>query len=219
MKELLKVMLALALFFASTFLLLKLSGVLSMDDIRNTLSEAQSATPLYLALLVVLLLYADLLIAVPTMTITLLAGYFLGWSLGAAAAVTGFFLAGLTGYFISHHYGTALLTRIYKDKVKLAEIETAFERSAPWILISCRALPILPEVSCCMAGATRMRFGKFLPLFSLGTIPYALVVTYAGSLTTLERPQPAIYTAITVSLLLWTGWYMNTRNIKVGDQQ
>jgi uncharacterized membrane protein YdjX (TVP38/TMEM64 family) len=207
-KELLKIMLILALFFASTFLLLKLTGVLSLDEVHNLLVSAHQNTPLYLALLVVLLLYADLFIAVPTMTVAMLAGYFLGWPLGAAATLTGFFLAGITGYLISRRYGSALLQRIYNDSEKLVQIEHAFNHSGPWVLISCRALPILPEVSCCMAGATRMAFSKFLPLFALGSVPYALIVTYAGSVSSLERPQPAILTAIILTLLLWVGWYL-----------
>ena len=214
MRELIKLMLILGGFFLSTFVVLKLTGVLTLEQVETMLLTTQQAAPLYLALLVVVLLYADLFIAVPTMTVSLLAGYLLGWPMGAAATLVGFFLAGITGYVISHRYGTVLLQHIYKDADKLAEIESAFERSAPWVLISCRALPILPEVSCCMAGATRMRFVKFLPLFTLGTIPYALIVTYAGSVSTLERPQPAIYTAITVSLLLWGSWYLvGRRNV------
>lgn len=211
MRELIKLMLILGVFFLSTFVLLKLTGVLTLEQVRGMLIAAQQIAPVYLALLVIALLYADLFIAVPTMTVSLLAGYFLGWPLGATATLTGFFLAGITGYLISYRYGTALLRYLYKDGNKLSEIEEAFARSAPWVLISCRALPILPEVSCCMAGATRMQFVKFLPFFALGTIPYALIVTYAGSVSTPERPQPAIITAIAVSLLLWGFWYLLRR--------
>ena len=142
------------------------------------------------------------------MTVSMLAGYFLGWPLGAAATITGFFLAGFTGYLVSRRYGTALLKRIYQDAEKLDAIKRAFDTSGPWVLISCRALPSLPEVSCCMAGATRMAFRKFVPLFMLGTVPYALAVTYAGSISTLERPQPAVFIAIGVSLILWGSWYL-----------
>lgn len=211
MKELIKTMLGLALVFASTFLLLKLTGVLSLEDVRGALDAARESSPPHLALLVVLVLYADLFIAVPTMTVALLAGFVLGWPLGGAATLSGLFLAGTTGYWLSRRFGTAVLRRIYGDEEKLAEIERAFERSGPWLLISCRALPILPEVSCCLAGATHMPFKRFMPLFALGTVPYALIVTYAGSISTLERPQPAILTAIVVSMLLWASWYRLVR--------
>lgn len=211
MRELIKIMVVLTLFFLSTFVLLQLSGLLTLDEVRNILTATQQSAPLYLAILVVVLLYADLIIAVPTMTVAMLAGHFLGWPLGASVTLMGLFLAGLSGYFLSRHFGTTLLQRIYRNGDKLNEIQQAFNRSGPWVLISCRALPILPEVSCCMAGATRMEFIKFLPLFTLGTVPYALIVTYAGSVSSLERPQPAIITAITISLLLWGSWYLIVR--------
>ncbi len=208
MKELIKVMLLLALLFAATFLLLKFTGVLTLDEIRELVGAAQRTAPIYLALIVILLLFADLFVAIPTMTIAMMAGYFLGWPLGAAAVISGFFVAGTTGYAISRRYGTGLLHRIYQDKDKLDEIHDAFSKLGPWVLISCRAMPILPEVSCCMAGATRMPFYKFLTMYALGTIPYALITTYAGSVSSADEPMPAIITASTLSLLLWSFWYL-----------
>ena len=212
MKDLLKIMLVLAALFASTFVLLRLSGLLTLDDVKAMLTAAQEVHPLYLASVVILLLFADLFIAVPTMTVSIMAGFFLGWPLGAAASVSGLLLAGVTGYVISRIYGNRLLQRIYKDEVRLAEIDATFSRYGPVVLIVCRAMPILPEVSCCLAGATRMGFVKFIAMFSLGTIPYALITTYAGSVSTIDKPTPAIITAIALSLLLWSGWLLMARH-------
>ncbi len=88
-----------------------------------------------------------------------------------------------------------------------------FSLYGPAMLIVCRAMPILPEVSCCMAGATRMPFLKFFAMYSLGTIPYALITTYAGSISTLGQPTPAIMTAIIISLILWLAWYILGKRI------
>ncbi|MEW8626338.1 MAG: VTT domain-containing protein [Candidatus Thiodiazotropha sp.] len=218
MKDLIKIMLVLAALFASTFIILKLSGLLTLDDIKAMLNAAQTIHPLYLASVVILLLFADLFIAVPTMTVSIMAGFFLGWPLGAAAAVTGLLLAGVSGYVISRIYGNRLLQRIYKDEARLAEIDDTFSRYGPVVLIVCRAMPILPEVSCCLAGATRMPFAKFITMFSLGTIPYALITTYAGSVSTVDRPTPAIITAIVLSLLLWGGWLLIGRHKAVNER-
>lgn len=64
-----------------------------------------------------------------------------------------------------------------------------------------------------MAGATRMAFYKFLVMYSLGTVPYALIITYVGSTSSLQKPTPAILGAISVSLVLWISWYMLMRKI------
>jgi len=207
MKELLKAMLVLALLFASTFIIIKTAGVFTLADIEDALEQIQRLHPGYLAVTVSGLLFADLFIAIPTMTVSILAGHFLGWPMGAMAVIIGFYAAGITAYAISYFYGWRLLNRIYKAPGKLEEMHQVFSAYGPAMLIVCRAMPILPEVSCCMAGATRMPFLKFLSMYSLGTVPYALITTYAGSISTVEQPTPAIMTAIIISLLLWSVWY------------
>jgi len=214
MKDLIKIMLTLALIFASTFIIIKLTGVITIDGIKDVLAQAQQVHPVYLMAIVVALLFSDLFIAIPTMTVSIMAGYFLGWPLGAAATISGLYLAGVTGYVISRIYGYRLLSKIYPDKQRLENIHQQFSEYGPVMLIICRAMPILPEVSCCMAGATRMSFLKFLSMYSLGTLPYALVITYAGSISSLEKPTPAIITAITVSLILWLSWFFLRRKVQ-----
>lgn len=208
MKDLAKIMLVLALIFASTFIIIKTTGLITIDGIKQALEHAQQVQPAYIILIVIGLLFSDLFIAVPTMTVSILAGYFLGWPLGATASLIGFYLAGITGYAISRVYGYRLLNYIYKDQQRLDDIHKSFSEYGPVILIICRAMPILPEVSCCMAGATRMSFIKFLVMYSLGTVPYALIITYAGSTSSLEKPTPAILGAIGVSLVLWLSWFI-----------
>lgn len=215
MKDLLKAMFVLAALFASTFIVIKSTGLITLDDIQYWLEEAQKIHPAYLALVVVTLLFLDLFIAIPTMTVAILAGYFLGWPMGAAAAITGFFLAGSIGYALSRRYGWTLLHKIYKERDRLDEMHRIFSAYGPFMLIICRAMPILPEVSCCMAGATRMRFALFISMYALGTIPYALVVTYAGSISSVEQPAPAIITAILLSSGLWLMWYLLAKRIQL----
>lgn len=208
MKDLAKIMLVLALIFASTFIVIKSTGLITVEGIQDTLAHAQRIHPAYLMIIVVGLLFSDLFIAIPTMTISIMAGYFLGWPMGASATLVGLYLAGITGYAISRIYGFKLLNHIYKDQQRLADIHNNYSEYGPVILIICRAMPILPEVSCCMAGATRMSFFRFLVMYSLGTVPYALIITYAGSISSLEKPTPAILAAIGISLVLWLAWYV-----------
>lgn len=214
MKDLLKVMLVVALVFASTFIIIKATGLITLNDIKHWLEEARNIHPVYLFLLVIALLFVDLFIAIPTMTVTIMSGYFLGWQMGAIAAITGFFLAGTTGYILSRMYGWKLLHHIYKDRNRLDEMHRVFSTYGPFMLIICRAMPILPEVSCCMAGATQMKFVRFISMYVLGTVPYALIVTYAGSISSLEKPTPAIVAAILMSSGLWLMWFWLAKRVK-----
>ncbi len=215
MKDLIKIALILAAIFAATFVMVKATGLITIDGIQEALALAQQTHSAYIAAIVVGLLFSDLFIAVPTMTVSILAGFFLGWPMGAAATLAGLYLAGITGYVISRVYGFRLLNYVYNDKQRLIEIQQNFAAYGPVMLIICRALPILPEVSCCLAGATRMPFFRFLTMYSLGTIPYALIVTYSGSISSLDKPMPAILTAIGVTLTLWLSWFVFSRRTAI----
>lgn len=196
----------LAAIFASTFLILKATGVLTLQQVEDVLIAAHEIDPWILAGTVILLLFADLFVAVPTLTVTLLAGYFLGFGPGFAAAFGGLMIAGITGYGITFRFGPGLLSRIYRDEETLAEMSAVFDRYGAMVLVICRAVPILPEVSCCLAGATRMRFPKFLAAYLAGTAPYGLISAYAGSASSLSNPMLAILTAIGLSAVFFTAW-------------
>lgn len=76
MTSLIKVMLIVASIFASTFIILKVAGVLSIEQIESWLTYAKSLSPIYVGGMTILLLFADLFVAMPTLTITILSGYF-----------------------------------------------------------------------------------------------------------------------------------------------
>lgn len=211
MKQLLIIAAVLATIFASTFIIIKATGIITVDDIKHALQVASEINPWYVALAAALLLFADLFIAIPTLTVSILAGYFAGFLLGALGATTGMMLAGICGYAICRFYGPGLLLKIYKDRNKLNEMQTIFTEHGSMVLLICRAMPILPEVSCCMAGANKMPFAKFLLFYSIATIPYAFIAAYSGSQSTLADPKPAILTAIGLSGVLWASWFIFLR--------
>lgn len=211
MKQLITIALVLATLFASTFIVIKATGALTVDDIKHWLSLASEINPVYVAMVVIVLLFADLFIAVPTLTVCILSGYFLGWTTGALAAATGMFLAGVIGYWISWMFGPKLLIKIYKDPKQLAHMRDIFSEHGTSVILMCRAMPILPEVVCCLAGANKMSFLKFFTYFSISTLPYAFIAAFAGSKSSLSNPTPAILTAIGISLVLWCAWFIFLR--------
>ena len=211
MKPLIKIMLTLALFFASTFIILNSTGLITVEKIQLWLEMAKNADPTLVAAIVVGLLFADLFVAVPTLTAMLLGGYFLGPVMGAITAITGLLLAGVCGYGISRRYGNILIKFLVKDKAKRDEAVEMFRKHGAIVILLSRATPILPEVSACMAGMTRMPFLNFLLVWLLSTVPYALIVSYAGSISTLEKPMPAILTAIFLTVFFWMGWLVFKR--------
>lgn len=211
MKSLLKIMLTLALVFASTFVVVKLTGALSVEKIELLLMHAQTVSPWYIALTVIGLLFVDLFVAVPTLTIMILSGFFLGPILGFIASISGLFMSGLGGYSLSTLYGEKLSSVLIKDALQRAEAKAAFQRHGFVTILLSRALPILPEVSACMAGLTGMPFFRFLLAWSISVIPYAFIAAYAGSISSLENPKPAIFTAIALTTFFWACWFLFQR--------
>lgn len=211
MKSLMKIILIIFTFFASTFVLIKFTGVLTVEQIETWLMQAKELSPVYVGLLVVLLLFADLFIAVPTLTITILAGYFLGYPYGALAALLGVILAGVCGYTLSRYYGSTILGFLMKDENKRNDVIYSFKKHGVMMILLSRAMPILPETTACLSGMTRMPFSKFLVIWLISAIPYVLIAAYAGSISSIENPKPAIFAAIGISTLLWTLWFIYHR--------
>lgn len=203
MKSLLKIVFALWLFFTSLLLLLKLTGLVTVEKIKAWIDAAQGADPIYAALLVTGLLCVDLFLAIPTLAVVILGGYFLGPIHGALAALTGLLLAGSLGYGISRRYGDSLLNFLIRDENERAEAVELFRNHGTVVILLSRAMPLLPEVCACMAGLTRMPFPRFLLLWLVSAAPYAVIASYAGSVSTLENPLPAILSAVGLTGFFW----------------
>ncbi|MEY3623944.1 MAG: hypothetical protein RLZZ407_1503 [Pseudomonadota bacterium] len=211
MKDLIKIAVILALAFASTFLIIKSTGLITEESVSAFLQQAKSINPWWLAVFVIGLLLVDLLIAVPTMTTILFAGFLMGPIYGGLASAAGLMLLGVTGYGMGYRIGRPVLLRLFKDEKRLPDIEAAFARNDLLLLFVCQAMPILPELSCTLAGIARTRLPRFLFGYAVGVVPFAFIVAYAGSISTLSNPSPAIYTAIGVSVILLLFWTLLKR--------
>ena len=214
MKPLIKVMLILGCLFALTFVAGRLLGILTVENVQNWLEWAARVDPLVVAGIIVLLLFADLFVAVPTLTITILAGFLLGFPMGAAAAFIGMSLAAFSGYGISRIWGQRGIAFVVKDADDRAALTNSFQSGGPFMIMLSRAVPIVTEVSACMAGATRMPLARYCTFFAVGTVPYVLIATYAGSISSLDDPAPTIIAVLGLNAVLWTSWVVFNRRGK-----
>ena len=211
MKPLVKLMLVLATAFAMTFVIARLTGVLSVEQVESWLTLAQQADSQYVMLLVFGLLFIDLFIAVPTLTIMILSGYFLGHQMAMIAAISGVMSAGIVGYLLSYRYGEKLERLIIRDEQQRQSLGAQFNQYGMVMILLSRAMPILPEVTACLSGISKMPFTKFLLAWTLSSVPYIAIATYAGSISTLQNPKPAILTAVALSVFFWSCWFVFQR--------
>lgn len=211
MKALVKVIFLIGACFAATFLVAKASGSLSLEQIETWLTNAEALSPALVGTLVFALLFADLFVAVPTLTVTILSGFFLGHVLGASAALAGLTAAGICGFGLGRWFGDRILTFLVPSEAEREEAKATFRTHGFVMILLSRAIPILPEVTACLAGMTGMRFPRFLLAWSLSTVPYVLISAYAGSISSLANPKPAIFTALGLTAVLWLAWFTFSR--------
>lgn len=214
MKPLIKLTLMLFAGFAALMVAVRLSGLLSFEMIETWLEALKSISPIYVGLMVVGLLLVDLLLSVPTLALTMLAGYLLGHAGGAASALAGLLLAGMAGYGLGRVFGYRLLEFLIRDRDGRLAAEAAFQRHGFVMVLLARAVPMFPEVTSCLAGMLHMGFGRYLLALSLSSTPYVLIASYAGSVSSVSNPAPAIVTAICISGFLWLSWFVHHRRHK-----
>ena len=210
----LKIMLILFVVFITIFIFAKITGLLSLEQIEGWLIQAQNAPTIYIMAIVIALLFLDLFVTVPTLSLIMLSGYFLGYPLAVLASVTGLIITGCSGYLLSFLYGSRVLRFLIKDDKKREDMKSTFHKHGFAMILLSRALPMLPEVTACLSGSTRMPFPKFLAAWSLSSVPYVLIAAYSGSISSLGNPMPAIFTAIGITSVLWLGWFLFHRKHK-----
>jgi uncharacterized membrane protein YdjX (TVP38/TMEM64 family) len=113
---------------------------------------------------------------------------------------------------LTRRFGDKILNKVIKNEEKRKDAIESFHKYGFLMIIMSRASPILPEVSACMAGITRMQFRKFLLAWTINTVPFALIASYSGSISSISNPRPAIYAAISIYAVLWIGWWILKKN-------
>jgi len=214
MKSLLKVILIIGLCSASTFFLVQMTGIINVEKIEAWFNQISDTSLIYLGFFVILLMFVDLFISIPTLATIILAGYFMGYHYGALAAIIGLQIAGNTGYLLGKIFGDKILYLILKNKAERDELHESFNSHGFVMILLSRAVPILPEITTVIAGMSKMSYLKFLLAWSISITPYSLFAAYAGSLSTLRNPEPAIIVWAILSSILWTGWYIFNRKRK-----
>ncbi len=214
MKSLVKLYLIIIGFFALIFALVNLTGILSVSDIKLYLNQIQHADKLKIFMVIVALLASDVFLSVPTILIVTYAGNILGFELGLVASTLGMLISGTIAYILCRLTGNKMLKILIKDEQQIDEVHSLFHKMGFSMLIIARALPMLPEATCCLSGMMHFNFVKFLLYYLIGTLPYAIVLTYLGSISSLDNPYPAIAGITVVYFILYLLWYFKLRKTK-----
>jgi len=152
-------------------------------------------------LLVVLLLVGDLVLPVPSTAVMSAAGYLYGTLQGGLIGAAGSFLSGLLAYGLARSCGHAL-TRHLVEGDELERTAGLFARRGALLIAVSRWMPLLPEVSCCMAGLVQMPVWRFTVALACGAVPVGFAFAAIGS-SGQESPAVAIVMSILAPAALW----------------
>jgi len=214
MKSLIKVIIILGLISGSSFILVQSTGLVTIDRIDLWFNEVKSLSPYLIGGVVLILMLLDLIISIPTLATIMLAGFFMGTLLGALFTIIGLSIAGISGYFLGRKFGDPILNFLLKNEKERNELKKSFSEYGFMTILLSRALPVLPEVSTCIAGMSKMPFYKFFTAWLISITPYSIVAAYAGAASSPKSPEPAIIAWAALTSTLWVSWYVFNRRRK-----
>ncbi len=192
--------------FIVLLLLINLTGVVTFSKIETLLEQANSISPYLIASIIIALLIADLFISVPTLSLGVLAGFFLGPFFGAITLFTGLMITGVSGYTLTRLLGFRVLNFLMPKAKDQKSIQMQFHNYGFVMILLSRALPMLPETTACLAGMTKMPISKFLVAWAVCHGIYSIFVSYIGSISSVENPYPTIISILILYVVLGLSW-------------
>ena len=158
------------------------------------------------------LLMSDLVLPVPATGVMSALGYVYGTWTGGLLGATGSFLSGLAAYELCRAGGQSAANRLL-GAADHARAERIFAGNmGGWMVALSRWMPLLPELTACMAGLTGMPRQRFLPALACGCLPMGLIFAAIGAAGT-DHPGLAVGLSILIPALLYAGsmWWIKRR--------
>lgn len=126
------------------------------------------------------LLALDVVLPVPSSIISTTLGSLLGGVWGSIASTLGMTLSCLGGYFIGKIVSAATANK-FVPLSELARLANLTRRWGMWVIVVCRPVPVLAEVSTIVAGIGRAPLPLFLGLCFAANFGISLVYASAGA--------------------------------------
>jgi uncharacterized membrane protein YdjX (TVP38/TMEM64 family) len=147
------------------------------------------------------LLLLDFILPIPGTAVMSALGFVYGPVIGGFIASGGSILSGWVAYIASRLIGPTAARKLLGEK-DYERGKKLFANTGGWIVAFSRWLPLIPEVVACMAGLSRMPFGKFMVALTCGSVPLGFIFAYIGS-TGNDSPVTAILLSAGIPPILW----------------
>lgn len=151
-----------------------------IEDWTNSfLSQNARAKPI-VALVLGGLLASDILLPIPSSMASTACGYVLGIGAGTLVSFLGMTISSIAGYWLGRKPGSFAFYRSLGD-TEAKRLSRLNRRFGKWIIVIARPVPVLAEASVFFAGLSHMRFKPFIILVSLSNLGISLVYAAVGA--------------------------------------
>ena len=148
------------------------------------------------------LLVADLFLPIPGTAVMAALGFVYGPWVGGLLGAAGSTLAGLLAYGVCRSMGRRAAEWIVGER-DLEQGERVFGGNAGGFIVALsRWLPVMPEVVACLAGLSRMPFGRFFAALACGSLPLGFAFAAIGAMGK-GQPWIALLLSAVVPPILW----------------
>lgn len=150
------------------------------------------------------ILASDIVLPVPSSIIMFTNGLVLGITKGSLLSVLSVMIGSVIGYYLGRFTSYGL-------KIKSGNNADSFiQRYGELAILVTRAIPILAESVCIVAGYNKMKFGYYIVLNLLGYIPVILVYSICGNA---GYGKSAFILSVSASLLISAVFWFCGRRI------
>lgn len=165
---------------------------------------------------VVVLLFVDLFLPIPSSLVMILSGAAFGVWWGSLLSLVGSIGGEWLGFELVRRYGHRASRRIVGDE-DIERMQRLFARHGVAAVAVTRALPVLMETMSVVAALSGMRRAAFLRASLLGTTPIVVVYAYAGAASReIGTLVPAAVILLAVTALGWI-WYRTRLDVPAGE--
>jgi uncharacterized membrane protein YdjX (TVP38/TMEM64 family) len=150
---------------------------------------------------------------IPSSIVMVLAGAVFGTVTGAALSLAGSLGCSVLGFELTRRYGRRASARMIGDG-ELVRLEDTFARHGAGAVFITRPLPVVKETMAVVAGLSGMKRSTFLIAAAAGTVPEAVLYSYAGATSKqLGTLMPAV---LILMALAGAGWMWSRGVLKKG---
>jgi uncharacterized membrane protein YdjX (TVP38/TMEM64 family) len=147
--------------------------------VASLIASAHHA-PLTTGVILSCLLAADILIPTPSSIVSTACGQLLGILGGTLASTAGMTISCVAGYWLGRTAGKAAAVKMATPE-DLQRMRRLAGRYGDWMLIIARPVPVLAETSVFYAGISMIPFGRFLFLTTIANISVSIVYASIGA--------------------------------------